>query len=209
VTPGSLEGRLRNLVTGLDDGLGIRPGHLTNDLVGRVVGKNLTREVLRFVRCGGCRGCQRQPERRVAAEPVPASGERQVEEVAVLLAGEDDVAGAGGDALGAVHGGGVAEVACLATYSAGSRTRMSWLWVTVRAASRCTSATVQRSPFLTQAVRLRASWNRPSAEVTPAVTDPLSRVGWQYVSHPVQAAPWPSTAFTVSSDRHPGRAGEG
>ena len=39
-----------------------------------------------------------------------AAGERDVEQVAVLVAGEDDVAGVGGDALGAVDGGGVAEL---------------------------------------------------------------------------------------------------
>ena len=39
-----------------------------------------------------------------------AAGERDVEQVAVFVAGEHDVAGAGGDALGAVDGGGVAEL---------------------------------------------------------------------------------------------------
>ena len=39
-----------------------------------------------------------------------ATRQRDVEQVAVFVTGEDDVAGAGGDALGAVDGGGVPEL---------------------------------------------------------------------------------------------------
>ena len=41
---------------------------------------------------------------------VPAAGHRDVEQLPGFLAGGDGVAGVGGDALGAVHGGGVAEL---------------------------------------------------------------------------------------------------
>ena len=41
---------------------------------------------------------------------VAAAGQRHIEQLAGFLAGRDGVTGVGGDALGAVHGGGVAEL---------------------------------------------------------------------------------------------------
>ena len=46
---------------------------------------------------------------QVEVVAVPAAGDRDVEQLAVLGAGDDGVADVGGDALGGVHGGGVAE----------------------------------------------------------------------------------------------------
>ena len=84
---------------------------------------------------------------------VPAAGEHGVQLLPGLLPGQQAVHGVGGDALGGMDGGGVAETGRGAHIVIGSRT-VSWLRLcrTVRSPLRSTWVMVQRSPFLTQSV---------------------------------------------------------
>ena len=60
---------------------------------------------------------------------VPAAGEHGVELLAGLLPGEQAVHGVGGDALGAVDGGGVAEAGRGSDVVGGQPARCGWLRV--------------------------------------------------------------------------------
>ena len=90
---------------------------------------------------------------------VPAAGEHRVQLLPGLLPGQQAVHGVGGDALGGMDGGGVAETGRGADVVGWAAGRCRWLRVcrTVRSPCWPMWVMVQRSPFLTQSVAVRRS----------------------------------------------------
>jgi hypothetical protein len=89
---------------------------------------------------------------------VPAAGEEGIRLLAGLLPGEQAVHGVGGNALGGVDGGGVAEARRSIDVVGGESDRVvAAVCRTVRPPFFLTSVMVQRSPFLTQSVPVRRS----------------------------------------------------